>query len=487
MIALLGASIFGLANGRNPHRGQGKGVMIDVNFMSETSDKATEQFISKLPAQSTNETCRSLPDPDVEGAAACLGLTDHSLGLRGRFNYPADAESHFLEIERTLARFKQKEVHRPHRAAGFGGPWIENYFISHFENLVYGKTKRGKMKGCLRDTFGPFIPIFLPWVDRWIGNAKAYPSQMVAPLRSLLRKDVLYITVSQNDVGLDRAVDLKQLPNLVVLSAGGYGHVAVPLLKQKEEPLTGKSTPPRQPLDTRFFLASFTGNLGHSPARMRGHMAQVLRNFELTQGLEEPPEAVSGAAVNGNHFVRGDRPGKSLAPTVNISLYSGEAWRDIMASSRVSLCPRGYGRTSYHLSEAIQMGLVPVHVWLDQPWVPYPDTIFPAVGYSTNVEGLYGLLAKLGGVTHAGAAADLMAKEAAALKYAESHFTYKGVLEQIALFMMKPSASVGTSKVSWGSDLRCVPLPKDPRAEKYAESLWANSLPGANGKKRRRA
>lgn len=37
-------------------------------------------------------------------------------------------------------------------------------------------------------------------------------------------------------------------------------------------------------------------------------------------------------------------------------------WREVMADSFASMCPRGFGRTAYHLMETLQQGLVPVHV-----------------------------------------------------------------------------------------------------------------------------
>ena len=50
--------------------------------------------------------------------------------------------------------------------------------------------------------FGPFIPIFLPWVDRWVQGPWKYPPGMIRAVQSLMRKNVAYITVSQNDEGL---------------------------------------------------------------------------------------------------------------------------------------------------------------------------------------------------------------------------------------------------------------------------------------------
>ena len=441
-------------------------MLIDVNFVSETSDKATATFLEVLKGRHLNTTrssrsCQLLPLPDIQGGAECLGLTPKL--SPENLSYPVDAEEHFFEIEMALARWKQKGVHRPHRAAGYGGPWIENIWIRHFEDKMFGAAARASgPPPCLRSVFGPFVPILLPWVDRWIGNGKSYPQGMLAALTSVLRKDVLYVTLAQNDVGLDGAVALSAVPNLLVLSAGGFGHVPVPLLKQVE-PLLSK-----RPVGKRAMLVSFTGSLGHSPGRMRGHMQQVAR-----------------------HFV------SSHSPATNITMYEGANWREVMAESRGQLCPRGYGRSSYHISESVQMGLVPIHVYLDVPWVPYADTVFKELGYAVDLKVLESLLVRLAGqsgsLTEAEAVAELEAKEAAAERYRLSHFTYEGAMAQIGRFLLRPSASVpsgsrsagafrrGLSTAAAGSDLRCTAIPESPRAAAFPEPVWANSLSGAHG------
>ena len=57
-------------------------------------------------------------------------------------------------------------------------------------------------------------------------------------MQNLLREDVLYITVSQNADGfVGRCEEFQHLQDkfhITVLSAGGYGHVPIPLLKQQE-------------------------------------------------------------------------------------------------------------------------------------------------------------------------------------------------------------------------------------------------------------
>jgi len=138
-----------------------------------------------------------------------------------------------------------------------------------------------------------------------------------------------------------------------------------------------------------------------------------------------------------------------------------------MARSRLQMCPRGFGRTSYHLAEAIQMGLAPVHVWLDRPWVPYPDTVYPRLGYDTDVFGVFPLLFRLSGLAQVEgenrvnqgkseshivdtrmmealdvAVRELERKEAYAVSVRDSHFSSAGVIDQIAKFLMRPGASV---------------------------------------------
>ena len=114
-------------------------------------------------------------------------------------------------------------------------------------------------------------------------------------LKTEMRKDVLYITVSQHDLGIFNGakqgpqetahfaeenvkkdgqnrfgLDIRHISsllsvlrnsripradfaNMLVLSAGGYGHVPVPLLKQPEQPLK------HYPMSKRKYLVPLGG------------------------------------------------------------------------------------------------------------------------------------------------------------------------------------------------------------------------------------
>jgi len=45
-----------------------------------------------------------------------------------------------------------------------------------------------------------------------------------------------------------------------------------------------------------------------------------------------------------------------------------------MIKTVFALSPRGYGRTSFRMYEAIELGCIPVYIY-DEPWLPYTDVI----------------------------------------------------------------------------------------------------------------
>ena len=87
-----------------------------------TEDACTAPDNSGLPAAA------QWPPPRGTGhwlsrAARCLGLSVSNLSL----HYPADADAHFLEMRRQLRPWTQGA--RPHRYAGYNGPWLEGRWI----------------------------------------------------------------------------------------------------------------------------------------------------------------------------------------------------------------------------------------------------------------------------------------------------------------------------------------------------------------------
>ena len=295
----------------------------------------------------------------------------------------------------------------------YGGPWIENHWIAHFESLY-----QGNKTACASDIFGPFIPIFLPWTDHWV-NSRHHYQTLLDHLKSVLRPSVPYIniTVSQNDQGISGAGGSKEtvlnhFPNILVLSAGGFGHIPIPLLKQSEKKMNQEKT-----ISERTNLLSFAGSLNTAPLRKEMHNALV---------------AVDPSRIdNGSNVTRFYKH------------YKGEKWRDVMLSSQLSMCPRGFGRTSFRLTEALQMDLIPVYIYSDVAWVPYAD-LFSQIGFMSDMNSIGQLIDEL--LEFPVSRLEKMEERIATL--IKSHFCPEGILHQIGLFM--------TGKEN---DLRCQALP----------------------------
>ena len=203
---------------------------------------------------------------------------------------PDDAYEHYADLFQKTASFRDIPMHE---ASGYQGPWVENHFIDHF----MGKPL---------DFFQGLIPLFIQFVDihvysfrekhlinasipehsrmfDYLAAVELYTTMYIILISfaiclllllticcQMLRKDVLYLAISQDDEGLgsrihtgkmyyyiirsfmcyvsdgyDQSqsnqeillwavfnnVSITEFPNILVLSAGGYGNIAIPLIK----------------------------------------------------------------------------------------------------------------------------------------------------------------------------------------------------------------------------------------------------------------
>ena len=355
----------------------------------------------------------------------CLRNTTPSLSMR----YPSDAQKHFIEIHKAMGRW----------AANFhmGVPGCENYWIYH----SLGRLRWGHMNGHIgmkndwkytvrkirpsflfprdhiRNHFGPFVPLLLTWTDIWVnGNRFRYPLNFIETLERVLRPDVPYVTVSQNDEGIGGKCELlmSRFPNILVFSSGGYGHIPVPLYHQQETAI-GQ----HKPMPNRTFLVSYVGS-GGGPDNFRTKVfKEVQRQFEV-------------------------------APFgVKIGKLAG--WRHVMYDSVATLVPRGFGRTAFHLVETLQHGLIPIYVYSDVPWVPYQN-LFHTFGYITNLTHLGSVIEGLRRRAALNQWKVLERMEALSFEYSKSHFTPEAISEQIFRYLQDNP-----------NDLECHQLPPTPR------------------------
>ena len=394
----------------------------------------------------------------------CLQLTPPSNNdLNLNLTYPVDAEYHFNEIRLKLAEYAQHTHHKYHNAAGYDGPWIENHFITYFESFYDEKLHDDQ---CLSDIYGPYIPIFIPFVDYWVHN-RGYSNEFVTLLKSVLRPTVPYIAVSQNDDGLPgrhpnmEKFMTEEFPNVLVLSGGGYGHVPIPLVKQTEDLRSTNNIP----IQNRTYFTSYVGSLTHAPNQMRQRLHKRLMDVDktmtATSSSSSSPENMMLTSISSHMTTTSmSQTGDANSTTKNSAAaselhfykyYYGNDWRDTMDNSKYSLCPRGFGRTSYHVMETLQMGYIPIQIYSDIPWLPYHELFQEkGIGYSisTNEASFY-LRTLLSKTTNE----ELQRKEDLIRQLRDSHFTIDGIMNQISKFMLGDPSS----------DLRCVPLPNSVR------------------------
>lgn len=159
-----------------------------------------------------------------------------------------------------------------------------------------------------------------------------------------------YFTVSQCDDGVYENLP----PNVLIFSAGGTGDIPIPLLCDRHPAYA-------MPRDVKcFFMGAVEcggpvpGLKGKSGWHKDGAGALLRRRmFEVLQG----------------------RQGWDLRDTTGIAIKNLQNFRHMMCRSQFCLAPRGYGRSSFRLYEAIQLGCIPVHIWDDIEWLPYKDVL----------------------------------------------------------------------------------------------------------------
>ena len=99
----------------------------------------------------------------------------------------------------------------------------------------------------------------------------------------------------------------------------------------------------------------------------------------------------------------------------------------------------------------MQLGLIPVHVYYDIPWVPYYDGgggfFETKIGFVTSLDGLPALLRRLKNMTE-----DEFARREATVKAAlQTHYTYEAVMVQVERFIERAAG------LRADSDLHCRP------------------------------
>jgi hypothetical protein len=190
---------------------------------------------------------------------------------------------------------------------------FEEYFFNEFSSQTINTDRL-------------YIPVL--WTNFYI--SRGYATQDMSDLQNFLDslpRDKKYFTIVQWDDGIKN--NLNGL-DILSFSSGGIGDYAIPLINK----------PYTKNIKQKNIFASFIGviNGRHS---VREKMKNILSNKE-GYFISEP----SGF----NNF------------------------KDTMERSIFSLCPRGYGKTSFRINESLNLGSIPVYIY-DDPWLPFNDMI----------------------------------------------------------------------------------------------------------------
>lgn len=208
----------------------------------------------------------------------------------------------FIELNPTLDSAAYPPYHR--------GDYLEQYFMKYYSN----HEEDFKKSGC------QFIPI--AWTD--IYNHRKDIFQDIQDRLDKLDSNGYYFTVSQHD---DAPMFHKFPSGTTHFSAGGNASntIAIPLICS---PIIDTETKDKD------IFCSFVGSMTH-PIRMK--MLDVL--------------------VDNKDYVL-----KPKHWTLDVNDNRKELFLDITKRSKYSLCPRGYGTTSFRLYEAMQLNCVPVYI-----------------------------------------------------------------------------------------------------------------------------
>ena len=251
--------------------------------------------------------------PDLERMLSevtdCMGMTNSSFLCN-----ESDRQAEFIRVSSWLSRVLPKIPW--HCYAKYCGPWVEDVWCERFGNKPIS-------------AFGVFVPLFVPWVNFWVHDRTGY-FRFMDNLKQFIRPQYLYVTVSQNDDGIEGRSGKEVPDNIFIISAGGKGNVPFLLFARELRPIVSTQ-------NIKYDVV-FLGTVSTHPLR------SLLRRAIAQEG----DFAYFGKSSN---------------------------WREIYETSKAILCPRGYGRNSFRLTETLQLGLIPIYVYDDVCWLPYYDSI----------------------------------------------------------------------------------------------------------------
>lgn len=166
-------------------------------------------------------------------------------------------------------------------------------------------------------------------------------ARQLQSLLDSLDQDKNYFTVIQSSNG----INFKLPPKTKVFSCAGKG-VWWPIKSKEIIPIPLIASPPEVRDSEKDIFCSFVGSDTHD-------CRKILRKL-----LSGKPDVVFEMGTWDWTF-----------PQNKVSNFISLVNRSVF-----SLCPRGFGETSYRLYESMKCGSIPVYIY-DEPWLPYKDEL----------------------------------------------------------------------------------------------------------------
>ena len=208
----------------------------------------------------------------------------------------------------------------------------------------------------------------------------------------LLNPNLKYFTVAQHDDAIREILP----PDTICFNAGGNGGgIPIPLVCS---PIKEELKPK---FDKRDIFCSFVGSITHP---IRALLYNLFGNKYYFSAKQHTP-AVSQSDLD--NFL------------------------NITSRSIFSLCPRGYGKSSFRLYEVMQLGSIPVFIY-DEKWIPFEDEIdwneFSVLIHANDINKLDDILSSY-------SEERIKQMQNNVYKYWENNFTMENIFKKIVNYI----------------------------------------------------
>lgn len=318
-------------------------------------------------------------DDALKAVLKCMKMSNSPHGYPNITVHSAnEIYSEFLRINKIANRISGPNV-STHKIRHMQGKWLENIWIN---KTIYWNPNK----------FSYYVPLLVPWTDIYF-QLKSKKNRKYKKFTKKLMKnlipDFLYVTISQHDHGIEGTMFINPHipPNLFIFSAGGRGHVPIPLYLLEHEIIE----PIRQSFKVIF--------LGSS------------KNFKRTELV----------AQFKNYF-------REEMFTSDI-MYD---WKSYYQKSAFILSPRGTARGCSRLTDIILLGFIPIVVFDETIWLPYKTKLnwneFSFVMLEKEIP-------KYLPIINATTQEEIDKMRRKVIEIRNSHFTIEAILDQIDKFL----------------------------------------------------